>query len=67
MCENKCKRCGTKDCILIMSMFNNDMICTDCKEKEKKHHDYEKAEQADIEAIKIGNYNFKGIGKPSDL
>ncbi len=67
MFENKCKRCGRKDRVLIMSMFNTDMICTDCKEKEEKHPDYEKARQADVGAIKECNYNSKGIGKPSDL
>ena len=28
---------------------------------------YEAAREADYQAIKQGNYNFKGIGKPKDL
>ena len=46
-----------------MSMFNQDCICLDCKEKEKQDRDYEKAVQADIDEIKKGNYNFPGIRK----
>ena len=45
-----------------MSMFNEQIICLKCKEKEKKRGDYDKAVQADIEEIKKGNFNFKGIG-----
>lgn len=45
----------------IMSMFNTDCICLDCSDKEKKDKDYKKAQEADIEEIKKGNFNFKGI------
>jgi hypothetical protein len=34
----------------------------ECKEKETHRPDYEKARKADIEEIRKGNYNFKGIG-----
>jgi hypothetical protein len=46
----------------IMSMYNEDVLCLDCKEKEMQRKDYEKALQADREQIKAGNYNYKGIG-----
>lgn len=46
-----------------MSMFNQDCICLDCKEKEKQDKDYDKAVKAEQEAIKKGNYNFQGIRK----
>jgi uncharacterized membrane protein len=46
----------------IMSMFNEDVICMECKEKETKHPNYKKAMDADMEEIKKGNYNFQGIG-----
>lgn len=42
-----CFRCGEPDA-LIMSMFNTDMICMDCKEKEKERPDYDKAEAQDL-------------------
>lgn len=46
----------------IMSMFNEQVICMECKDKEKKRSDYNDAVQADIAEIRKGNYNFKGIG-----
>lgn len=58
-----CERCHKPtNGITIMSMFNEQVICMDCKGKEKQRPDYDKAVQADIAEIKNGNYNFKGIG-----
>ena len=58
----KCERCGNDTPVTIMSMFNTQSICMECKEAEQQRPDYKEAEQADINAIKSGNYNFKGIG-----
>lgn len=57
-----CHRCGKETLCTIMSMFNTQMICMDCKEAEKKRPDYNQAVEADESAIRQGNYNFKGIG-----
>lgn len=57
-----CDRCHKKTRATIMSMFNNDTICMNCKAKEETRTDYKKAVEADVAAIKSGNYNFKGIG-----
>jgi hypothetical protein len=46
-----------------MSMFNTDIICMDCKSKERKRPEYKAAVDADCDAIRAGNYNFKGIGQ----
>jgi len=46
----------------IMSMFNEDCICMKCKDEETKHKDYNKARDREIEEVRKGNYNFKGIG-----
>ena len=46
----------------IMSMYNTDVICMDCKKKETERADYNSAVEADNAAIKSGNYNYKGIG-----
>ncbi len=62
-----CNRCYTETNIHTMSMFNEQEICMDCKDKEKKHSDYKKAQDADHQQIRQGNYNFKGIGKPTNL
>jgi len=45
-----------------MSRFNTECICLKCADKEKGHPDYCKAVEAEIEAIRNGNFNFKGIG-----
>ncbi len=62
--QKNCDRCGRslKEG-RIMSMFNQDCLCLDCKEKERKDKDYRLAEEADREAIKKGNFNFPGIRK----
>ena len=57
-----CHRCGAKSNVHIMSMYNEELICMDCKDKETKRDDYGKAVEADHAEIKQGNYNFKGIG-----
>ena len=51
----------------MMSMFNEEHICMECKEKERRHPDYQRARDAEHEAVKNGNMNFSGIGKPADL
>ena len=62
--QRHCDRCGGDlKGGRTMSMFNQDCICLDCKEKEKQDRDYDKAVKADIDEIKKGNYNFPGIRK----
>ncbi len=62
--QKHCDRCG-KDLSKgrTMSMFNEECICLECKEKERQDKDYEKAVKAEHEAVKRGNYNFPGIRK----
>lgn len=62
--QKNCDRCG-KDLKggRIMSMFNEDCICIECKDKETKDKDYEKARLKELEEVRKGNYNFKGIRK----
>lgn len=60
--KKKCDRCGKALDVRIMSMYNYDVICMECKEAETKRTDYAEAVKADHEAIKNGNKNFKGIG-----
>jgi hypothetical protein len=48
--------------VTIMSMYNYDIICMDCKSAEKKRSDYKQAVDTDMAEIKKGNYNFEGIG-----
>lgn len=50
-----------------MSMFNRDMICNECKNKERDHPMYGLAEQLHNEEVESGNLNFAGIGLPEDF
>lgn len=60
--KTKCDRCGgSLTSGRIMSMFNTDCICMECKEKERKDPEYTKALEADRAEIIKGNYNFRGI------
>jgi hypothetical protein len=45
-------------------MYSELLICMDCYDKERERDDYEEAKDADVAAIKSGNYNFEGIGEP---
>ena len=58
-----CDRCGKSlDDGRIMSMFNTDVLCMDCKKKEAERNDYREAVDAVRAAEMSGNRNFKGIG-----
>ena len=60
--QKTCDRCGgSLDGGRIMSMFNTDCICLACKEKEKARNDYKKAVRAELDELKKGNTNYKGI------
>ena len=59
-----CHRCENQSDFHIMSMFDVSLICETCLELERKHPDYPKARDAELEEVKRGNRNFKGIGYP---
>jgi len=63
----KCERCGTIHTSLTFSFFNMDMICFNCSDLGRSHPKYLEAREAELEALKRGDYNFPGIGKPADL
>jgi len=62
-----CERCGHSTIVTTMSYFNTEMICPDCDLKERAHPDFARARETEIEAVRNGNNNFPGIGKPTDL
>jgi DNA repair protein RadC len=66
-----CERCGgATNGVTTMSMFSEEVICMPCKQKERLHPDYQIAVDTENEAVKVGNYNFKGIapnGKKMDV
>ena len=63
----RCDRCYEDAPVSIMSRFNTDTLCPECEVKEKAHPDYQRARDAEHQAVVNGNYNFPGIGKPRDL
>lgn len=63
----RCDRCYKETRISVVSYFNTDTICIDCRAKERAHPEYQKAVDAEVEAVKAGNLNYSGIGLPPDL
>lgn len=60
--KTHCDRCGKPLVCRTMSMYNEDCICIECADAERKRPDYGKAVEADRAAVMAGNYNYKGIG-----
>ena len=60
--NGRCDRCNKETNCIIMSIFNTQEICMDCKDRETKNPHYKEAQKAEMEAIRQGNRNFKGIG-----
>ena len=62
--KKNCDRCNKELKSRIMSIFNTDCLCIECHTLEQHHEKYEEARQAELKAVKRGNYNFPGIGYP---
>ena len=64
-----CPRCGVslEGIVARMSYFNTDFCCLDCIKREQQHPDYKKARAAELAALRRGERDFPGIGKPADL
>jgi hypothetical protein len=61
--QTTCDRCGgSLSGGRIMSMLNTDCLCLVCKETETAQEDYGEAVEAERQAIRRGNFNYKGIG-----
>lgn len=65
--KTKCDRCGgsLKDGRM-QSMFNEDCLCMNCIETERKLPEYGEAVKTDHAEIRRGKFNFKGIGYPKN-
>ena len=60
--QKTCDRCGgSLDGGRILSMYSTECICMNCKEREKARQDYREAVQAELEEVRKGNLNYKGI------
>ena len=61
MNKSICDRCGEPtNGVTTMSIFNEDVICMSCKDKEKKDPEYKAASKAEMDAVKRGERNYKG-------
>lgn len=61
MQRDNCDRCGEPTGgTTTMSMFNQDVICMNCKDEEKKDPEYKAAEEEERLALSRGDRNFKG-------
>ena len=61
MRRDNCDRCGqSTNGVTTMSVFNEDVICMDCKKEEKNDPEYGAAVEAESEEIRKGNTNYKG-------
>lgn len=61
MQRDKCDRCGeSTNGTTTMSIFNEDVICMACKDKEKEDPEYDAAVKAEYEETMKGNRNFTG-------
>ena len=60
--QKNCDRCGgSLSGGRIMSMYSTECLCLACKEKEKARADYQAAVKAELDEVKKGNLNYKGI------
>lgn len=61
MNKSVCDRCNEPtNGVTTMSIFNEDVICKQCKEDEKNDPEYSAAVEAEADEIRNGNYNYKG-------
>ena len=60
--QKTCDRCGgSLSGGRIMSMYSTECLCLACKEKEKARADYQAAVKAELDEVKKGNTDYKGI------
>lgn len=62
-----CERCHRRAGVLTGSYFNTQMICETCAGRERRHPEFEEARKAEEAAVRNGDFDFEGIGKPGDL
>ena len=56
-----CARCGKPlNGCRIMSMYNHDVLCMDCKDKETQREDYRQAVEADHAGFGVGTITSLG-------
>jgi hypothetical protein len=64
---SRCHRCRRETVDTILSMFNRDELCLECKLCEEQHPRYDEARAAEEAAVRRGELDFPGIGRPREL
>jgi len=62
-----CDRCHRPTRSTLMSMFNFDLLCSPCTDRERAHPKYAEAVAAEAQSGRDNVANFPGIGLPEDL
>ena len=62
--EGNCHRCSKETDSFTMSWFSTESICLDCSDEENNHADIKLARAVELAHVKVGNYNYPGIGWP---
>lgn len=62
-----CDRCGKESSFSTGSYFDTSQVCMECDKAEREHPDFEKARAVELEHVKRGDFNFRGVGLPADL
>lgn len=57
---DRCK-CSLNGKPRIMSKINTDCLCMECRKKEDDNPFYDEARKREIEEVKKGNTNYKGL------
>ena len=58
---NRCERFYKETSVTIMSYFNTQIICLGCEKEEQQDPRYAEAKRAENEAVRQGDYNFRGV------
>jgi hypothetical protein len=54
----RCDRCEKENKQFRCSWYNQQNICPSCAEKEENRADYQACREAELEAVKRGDFNF---------
>lgn len=63
--SNVCQSCRKEAGVMIMSMYDDRMVCMSCKAKEKTRPDYADAERKDLQEY-AGRLDSLGMTKQAD-
>lgn len=63
---NRCVRCGSASLAFTRSYYTPEWVCLLCDSDERALPTFERAREAELTAVKGGEWNFPGIGLSRD-